>query len=220
MPKKTDEKIVEKICALLRQGLRHKEIAERCGVSRSLVQQIGKKRGIDSYAARRWTPERLQRAVDLYRSGMSLRAVAAEIGSDPGTVGKRLKKVGAIRDKAEMYRGAGNPAWVGGRGQDGDGYIWVYHPDHPFARKSGRVLEHRLVMEQHLGRYLKRNEVVHHKNGDRSDNRIENLELYASNAAHLRDELTGNTPNWSEEGRQRTIEGHRRWAAERRSGKV
>ena len=57
------------------------------------------------------------------------------------------------------------------------GYIYVYAPKHPYATKRGYVMEHRLVMEAHLGRYLKPNELVHHKNGIKDDNRIENLEL-------------------------------------------
>lgn len=52
---------------------------------------------------------------------------------------------------------------------------------HPCADKYGRILEHVLVMYNHIGRPLRKGETVHHKNGIRDDNRIENLELWDSN---------------------------------------
>ena len=57
------------------------------------------------------------------------------------------------------------------------GYIWLYKKSHPMSNKSGYVLEHRYIMSQHLNRILNSNEIVHHVNEKRTDNRIENFQL-------------------------------------------
>lgn len=80
-------------------------------------------------------------------------------------------------------RGSGNPKWRGGT-HVSRGYIYQYAPDHPAATKQGYVRQHRLVMESALGRLLTPTEVVHHKNGVKNDNRLENLELCASTGKH------------------------------------
>lgn len=77
--------------------------------------------------------------------------------------------------------GASNTNWKGGKKRQG-GYIYVLAPpDHPVRGKQKGtrryIAEHRLVMERHLGRYLDNREQVHHRNGVKDDNRIENLEV-------------------------------------------
>ena len=70
------------------------------------------------------------------------------------------------------------PNWQGGKSMTGSGYVRVKCVGHPRASSHGNyVREHILVMEKHLGRHLTKDEVIHHINGDKTDNRIENLQL-------------------------------------------
>lgn len=78
--------------------------------------------------------------------------------------------------------------WRGGiRKNIGNGkYTGIYSPDHPHKTKDGYVMEHRIVMEKKLGRHLEPKEIVHHINGNKRDNRIENLELVSDRGTHTR----------------------------------
>jgi len=75
-------------------------------------------------------------------------------------------------------KGSNNPHWKGGRLITKDGYIEVIVPGS--KPKTKYILEHRLVMEQKLGRKLTKIELVHHLNGIRTDNRIDNLSIVNS----------------------------------------
>lgn len=66
--------------------------------------------------------------------------------------------------------------WKGGR-KNNNGYVMIHKPDHPNSDQQGYVREHRLIIEKYLGRYLKKDEIIHHKNGVKNDNRLENLLL-------------------------------------------
>ena len=86
-----------------------------------------------------------------------------------------------LREPKHRGRGRGKDRWL-----TTHGYVKVRAPaGHPGEHKQyGMILEHRLVMEQHLERYLTEKEVVHHINGIRDDNRIENLELCSTAKDH------------------------------------
>lgn len=91
----------------------------------------------------------------------------------------RIENLQLGNRSCDWKRGADKPYRKGShKGHSRErGYAVIWNPSHPMARKNGYVLEHRLVMSQHLGRIITSAEHVHHKNGNRLDNRIENLEL-------------------------------------------
>jgi hypothetical protein len=82
---------------------------------------------------------------------------------------------GRTRFKKGINAGKNHPKWKGGKPfLAKSGYVMVWSPGHPKATNN-RICEHIIIMEKHLGRYLKNGEVVHHLNCIRNDNRIENL---------------------------------------------
>lgn len=116
----------------------------------------------------------------------SIRDIALEIGATLGAVHSALRWLGFELRKSRAGLnikfpngrfGSDSSRWKGGIRHHSKGYIQIYSPDHPHTTKEGYVMEHRLVMEKHLGRILDPTEVVNHLNGIKNDNRIENLEL-------------------------------------------
>lgn len=150
-----------------------------------------------------------------------LAQAALRLGVSRSSVEKASKKFSIKTQPRGPRKGSGHWCWNGGRIQDKDGYILIYLPGHPMARSRGNsnepvyVLEHRFVMSEHLGRILEDNEVVHHVNGDKTDNRIENLQLFEANSLHLKHELTGRVPRWTEDGLRRIRQGHLKFLAQK-----
>lgn len=99
---------------------------------------------------------------------------------------KKKMSLSALRYISKHPRPSGNknPNWKGGKYKTAHGYINICLPNHPYTNAGSYVFEHRLIMEKHIGRYLKPEESMHHVNGIKDDNRIENLKLFISESEH------------------------------------
>ena len=101
-------------------------------------------------------------------------------------IGKSAEYNYKIRSERRCERSG---TWKGGR-QVRKKHVLIKKHDYPGADKNGYILEHRYIMQEHLGRLLKEDEIIHHKNENPLDNRIENLQIM-TNAEHTRHHSTG-----------------------------
>lgn len=129
-----------------------------------------------------------KRSWGLFRCPSCRKKVEKVLGDGKGCLscgcsrGENIAKsnIGISRNK-----GKNHPQWKGGRYKNSEGYVIIYQPDHPRSDSKGYVCEAYLIMEAKIKRFLKPAEIVHHRNGIRDDNRIENLRLFKTVGKHI-----------------------------------
>jgi transposase-like protein len=173
----------EQAIALAHQnGASLADLAKQWGTHHITIQKICKRCGVTPVRKpyfRSFTQEQVAEISRRWQSGESQAAIARSVGATQTTVSKLLQRYG-FTIESRHPKGDRHGSWRGGRYMAG-GYVWVTADGSPYrdemASTMGYILEHRLVMAQHLGRPLTSRETVHHINGDKIDNRIENLQL-------------------------------------------
>lgn len=130
---------------------------------------------------RLFTVAEYERMKEMTAAGCSQNEIASALSSSRDTIQKVMAREGIAPARRGAARGAQHGKWRGGRWVRADGYVELsLSTDSPFrvmAKRASTVLEHRIVMATALGRPLADSESVHHINGDRQDNRLENLQL-------------------------------------------
>ena len=90
------------------------------------------------------------------------------------------------RETMSAMAGESSPTWRGGKKKNHYGYMLAKADNHPRSDAKGYVLEHIFVAEQALGEYLPEGSIIHHINGIKDDNRLENLWWFLSQSEHMK----------------------------------
>src|SRR4030065_465371 len=152
----------------------------------------------------------------LVGSDVQMWKIAEQFCCSKSCIERRMKKLGLKAKRTGPKSGARHTNWKGGR-KIVKGYVYIYSPNHPHKTKSKYVSEHRLVMEKKLERFLHPKEVVHHRDGNPMNNHPDNLECFGCNSEHLKHELTGKIPNWTNDGKKRISEGIKKSLKQKRN---
>ena len=152
--------------AYCKRNLSMKQIGQEIGTTPATILYHLRKNGIKTRNAA--DVIRGMRRTEEQRKRMSVAQKGRVVSVETG------RKI-SLAKKLNKHR---SPNWHGGkRTGRHDGYVQIYYPEHPNSTKEGYVMEHRLALEGKIGRLLETGEVAHHINGNRSDNRPENITL-------------------------------------------
>ena len=181
------------VCEKYQAGISASEIGRELGFTHHTITRVLKRHGIEPFAFRRqhFSAKQRKEMLKLWQDGVAQHKIREQFKTSEWIIKEVLREEGSDLIR-EAKLGPRNPVWKGGRHQTVQGYILIWaDPNHPFHKemanqkgpdgtKNGTFLEHRIVMAEHLGRPLLSSEQVHHINGDRADNHIENLQLRKS----------------------------------------
>lgn len=178
-----------------RAGATGPEIAARYGTQLAAVYHHLDKAGVprrpSNHTRQRDVPVAELRRL-LASKELTIDQIAEHFGVAVATIVRRMRHHGLRSQRGHGSPGPANFFWQGGQRREKEGYRMVWMPNHPHAAQNGYVREHRLVMERHLGRYLDPQEVVHHRDGDPTNNDPENLEVFANHSEHMQHEWQEN----------------------------
>jgi HNH endonuclease len=178
----------QEVVRLYSNGMTATAIAKQMHVEVDTVTRALRRAGVSIHRGprRRITAQDAQAMVIRYDAGENTVQIAIAFDCDAGTVQRHLKENGVTLRPAGFQQGEGHHNWKGGRIVTDSGYALVlirpddfYYPMAQIKTTNARYcLEHRLVMAKHLGRLLRDDETVHHKDDrDRQNNDISNLQL-------------------------------------------
>jgi hypothetical protein len=163
------------------------ETARIFGLSYGAIRKILKKANVlrlEGGAFRPFSDSDMNTIVQMWDQGKNQTQISNIFHTSQSTIRRILMKFNR-EPQHRRPKGENHGSWKGGRGADAAGYIrrlvYIDNPYFSMANSDGYLLEHRLVMAEHLGRVLKSHETVHHIDGDIQNNNLENLQLRAGN---------------------------------------
>lgn len=186
--RRINESQEQEILELHHQGHAASVIARTLDVPADTVRRTMKRMGLELVRTGRRsgvTPVQISEMVGHYLNGVSTTEIGKKYDLSATTAADYIRDAGCAIRPAGFRNGDEHHAWMGGRHISEDGYVrvWLtsgdtlYEMAQKHSKNGGYILEHRLVMAKYLGRPLREYETVHHIDGNKLNNHIDNLQL-------------------------------------------